>query len=61
MLSRLVAGSLLLGWLVITGCTMTPFPPTYTPEELQAKCVRTGGWWRPDILDGYCEYQLPMP
>jgi hypothetical protein len=33
MRSRLVAGSLLLGWLVMTGCTMTPIPPTYTPEE----------------------------
>jgi hypothetical protein len=61
MRSRLVAGSLLLGWLVIAGYTMTPIPPAETAEALQARCVRTGGWWRPNVLDGFCEYQLPMP
>jgi hypothetical protein len=46
---------------LIAGCTMTPIPPTYTPEELAWKCTRTGGWWRPDIVGGYCEYEGPLP
>ena len=45
----------LLVTLALTGCATGPIPPTYTPEELKATCERHGGWWRPNILDGYCE------
>jgi hypothetical protein len=45
----------------IAGCSMTPIPPTYTAEELAGKCMRTSGWWRPEIIGGYCEYQGPFP
>ena len=52
---------LLLGLAValLVGCGGPPRPPLYTPEELRATCERQGGWWRPNILDGYCEYQTP--
>jgi predicted small lipoprotein YifL len=52
---------LLLGLAVtiLAGCGSTARPPLYTPEELRATCERQGGWWRPSILDGYCEYQSP--
>jgi hypothetical protein len=33
MRSRLVAGSLLLGWLVMTGCTMTPIRRRTMPNS----------------------------
>jgi len=45
----------------VAGCTTTPIQPAYTPEELQAKCIRTSGWWRANLDDGFCEYELPMP
>ncbi len=54
------AASMLLATL-LAGCTMTPIPPAYTAEELAWKCTRTGGWWRPEIAGGYCEYQGPFP
>lgn len=44
---------------ILAGCGGIARPPLYTPEELRATCERQGGWWRPDMLDGYCEYQLP--
>jgi hypothetical protein len=37
------------------GCATAPIPPAYTKDELKAICERQGGWWRPNILDGYCE------
>lgn len=37
---------------ILGGCATAP---TYTKEELKAMCERQGGWWRPNILDGYCE------
>lgn len=43
---------------VLVGCGNTARAPLYTPEELKATCERQGGWWRPNILDGYCEYQF---
>lgn len=60
---RLVLAALAIALILwfVAGCTTTPIPPTYTPEELQAKCTRTGGWWRSNLIDGYCEYQLPNP
>jgi hypothetical protein len=51
--------ALILGAL-LAGCTTTPIPPPYTAAELAWKCERTGGWWRPHISGGYCEYEAPM-
>jgi hypothetical protein len=56
-----IARGLVLGGLLLAGCTTPPIPPADTAEALQARCVRTGGWWRPNVLEGFCEYQLPMP
>jgi len=54
----------MIGLIVVialtTGCTTAPIPPTYSKEELRARCVRTNGWWRPNLLDGYCEYRAPI-
>ena len=41
--------------MALTGCATAPIPPTYTQDELKFACERHGGWWRPNILDGYCE------
>ena len=57
----LAAGAILLIPWVVAGRPMTPIPQTYTAEELQAKCVRTGGWWLANLVEGYCEFQWPMP
>jgi hypothetical protein len=48
-----------LALIVLAGCGGTARAPLYTPEELGVTCERQGGWWRPNILDGYCEYQSP--
>jgi hypothetical protein len=45
-------------WLA-AGCSSVPIPPTYTNEELRAICERRGGWWRGELIDGYCEYEAP--
>jgi len=42
---------------VLTACSTVPIPPTYTDAELQAMCQRRGGWWRGNLIPGYCEYQ----
>ena len=34
-----------------------PQGPTYTEAELKAICERRGGWWRGNLIPGYCEYQ----
>jgi len=44
--------------VLVTGCATWPASPVYSQDELKARCERTGGWWRPNILDGYCEYEL---
>ncbi len=46
---------------LVSGCATLnrPIPPTYTDQELHDKCVRTGGWWRGEVIAGYCEYQAP--
>jgi len=47
----------LLGML-LTACSGVPVPPTYTQDELAARCARTGGWWHPrTVIDGHCEYK----
>ncbi len=60
------AGRRLLGGLVLfaavsgllSGCAGMPQGPTYTDAELKAICERRGGWWRGDVVAGYCEFQL---
>ena len=52
--------SLIIMALALTGCATTPRQPLYSPEELKATCERRGGWWRADILDGYCEGNSQM-
>jgi hypothetical protein len=54
----------LAGVLVIVGlsgllaaCSTVPIPPTYTDAELKASCERRGGWWRGELIRGYCEFQ----
>ena len=34
-----------------------PPGPTYTEDELRVICERRGGWWRGNLIPGYCEYQ----
>ena len=42
---------------VLGGCAGWPQAPTYTDAELKAMCERRGGWWRGDLIAGYCEFQ----
>jgi len=44
--------------LMIFVLTAWPASPVYSQDELRARCERTGGWWHPNILDGYYEYEL---
>lgn len=44
-------------WLA--GCSSVPIPPTYTIDELAARCIRDGGVWRAHVGEGYCEQQSP--
>jgi hypothetical protein len=46
---------------LLAGCTMTLIPRSSTSEELAWTCTRTGGWWRPEIVGGYCEYETTEP
>ncbi len=57
MLRRLVLVAACLG--LGAGCAGVPIPPTYSDEELRVICERTSGWWRGDLIAGYCEYQAP--
>ncbi len=43
---------------LFAGCASMPQGPTYTDEELRAICERRGGWWRGNLIAGYCEFQL---
>ena len=43
---------------LFSGCASLPQGPTYTDDELKAICERRGGWWRANLLGGYCEFQL---
>ncbi len=43
---------------LFAGCASMPQGPTYTDEELKAICERRGGWWRGNLMPGYCEFQL---
>ena len=56
---RLVLGGLLAAAAggALGGCASMPQGPTYTEAELKAICERRGGWWRGNLIPGYCEYQ----
>ena len=54
----IVTGCLALAALASQGCAGMPFPPTYTIEEMAARCIRDGGVWRGFVgYEGYCEHQ----
>ena len=56
---RLLVGVLLAGACgLLAGCAGLPQGPTYTDAELKAICERRGGWWRGELIDGYCEYRI---
>jgi hypothetical protein len=55
---------ILLGVLVLAAtcglfgaCSTMPQGPTYTDAELKAMCERRGGWWRGELIAGFCEFQ----
>ena len=56
---RVGAGALLVAACcgLLAGCSSVAYPPTYTQAELKTICERRGGWWRGDLIPGYCEYQ----
>ena len=56
---RLIVGFVLgvAACLFLASCSGVVYPPTYTQAELKAICERRGGWWRGDLIPGYCEYQ----
>ena len=56
---RLLAGALILAGAcgLLAGCAGLPQGPTYTDAELKVICERRGGWWRGELIAGYCEYQ----
>ena len=58
-IARAAVTMVLLGSALVTlaGCSSMPIPPTYTQEELKAKCEqRGGGRWHPDdLMGGFCE------
>jgi len=47
--------------VALIGCTTgAPILPTYTQDELKARCDRQRGWWRPDeLMGGYCDFRGP--
>jgi hypothetical protein len=42
---------------LLSACSTMPPGPTYTDDELRVICERRGGWWRGNLIPGYCEYQ----
>jgi hypothetical protein len=60
---RVAAAALLV--LSVSGlfsaCSSVPIPPTYTQQELRARCESRGGVWHDDeLFGGFCEYQSAM-
>jgi hypothetical protein len=51
----------LLGTLLLTACSGGAVAPAYTQEDLEARCLRTGGAWRDSrsysLVSGHCEYR----
>jgi hypothetical protein len=59
---RRISGlSLLLATLVLSACSGAPVAPAYTQEELETRCLRTGGQWVDSRsysqVSGHCEYR----
>ena len=56
---RLLAGLVLIAGVggLLAGCAGLPQGPTYTDAELRAICERQGGWWRGELIAGFCEYE----
>jgi hypothetical protein len=56
---RLLVGALLAAAAggLLTACSSMPPGPTYTEDELRIICERRGGWWRGNLIPGYCEFQ----
>ena len=53
---RLIAWGLLVAVVMLTGCSSTAIPPTYTQGDVKAICERHNGWWHPNgLIEGYCE------
>ncbi len=51
-------GALVVGLcLLLAGCAGVAHGPTYTDAELKAICERQGGWWRGELIPGFCEFQ----
>ena len=42
---------------LLSACSSMPPGPTYTEDELRIICERRGGWWRGNLIPGYCEFQ----
>ena len=51
----------LFGTLLLTACSGAPVAPADSQEDLEARCVRTGGRWRESPsysqISGHCEYR----
>jgi hypothetical protein len=56
---KILLGALLVAATcgLFSACSTMPQGPTYTDAELKAICERRGGWWRGDLIAGFCEYQ----
>jgi hypothetical protein len=59
MTTRKVLGVLLAAGAagLVSACSSMPQGPTYTDAELRAMCERRGGWWRGELIAGFCEFQ----
>ncbi len=55
LLGRALVAAMVCG--LLAGCAGLPQGPTYTDAELKVICERRGGWWRGEVIAGYCEYQ----
>ena len=40
---------------------LEPGISSLSDAELQAKCERSGGWWRGTLIPEYCERESPFP
>jgi len=56
---RLLASALLAAGAcgLLGGCAGWTQPEMSTEEFLKRQCEVHGGWWRGNLIPGYCEYQ----
>jgi len=56
---KILLGALLVAATcgLFSACSTMPQGPTYTDAELKASCERRGGWWRGELIAGFCEFQ----